>query len=219
MTESAIAKSVTDGYLRSSFGLGSQNPGLRLGALTVIFFEELLRHYAPYVFQALQFVLMCIPMPTIFGDDQAGAEQEAEAASQSTADAPIVPDEYVTFVDDRKAARGDENDVYMLQTHGFNKYRHTSASFLKRNKLVADAGSQKALQADGDDDEDRDGDGDGDEKAKGGARKMKDEDEKDDEDEDEDEEDEGASRKLEKRLSASASRRGRGRGSSGKRDL
>jgi hypothetical protein len=45
----------------------------------------------------------------------------------------IVPEQYKTFVDDRKSSKGDENDMYMLKTHGFNKYRHLSKSFMKRN--------------------------------------------------------------------------------------
>jgi len=42
---------------------------------------------------------------------------------------------YTHFTDDRKAKKGDEGDVYMLKTHGYDKLRFLSKSFIKRNKL------------------------------------------------------------------------------------
>ena len=38
-----------------------------------------------------------------------------------------------TFHDDRKAKKGGDNDLYMLKNHGFDKYRHLSNGFIKRN--------------------------------------------------------------------------------------
>lgn len=136
-TPAAAVVSVSDGYLLSSFGLGADASLFRLGALSVIFLEEVVRLYAPLVFKGLSFVLLCIPLPNLFGAESAGEGDTDASSSESTADAPTVPDEYATFVDDRKANRGDDNDVYMLQTHGFDKFRHNSAAFLERNKLAS----------------------------------------------------------------------------------
>lgn len=140
----AAVVSVSDGYLLSRFGLGADASLFRLGALSVIFLEEVVRLYAPLVFKGLSFVLLCIPLPNLFGAEQAGEGDTDASSSESTADAPTVPEEYATFVDDRKASRGDDNDVYMLQTHGFDKFRHTSEAFLLRNKLASGTSSDVA---------------------------------------------------------------------------
>jgi len=138
-----LAPTFSDGFLLSSWGLGSGTEVLRLTALSVIFAEELLRLSSPALFRALNFVLMCIPLPNIFGgaaveDDFGFGVGPDGAVGTSDPEAPIVPEEYVAFTDDRKAKKGDENDVYMLQTHGFNKHRFNSRSFLKRNKLTGE---------------------------------------------------------------------------------
>ena len=145
----ALAPTYSDGYLMSSFGLGSSTELLRVTALSLIFAEELLRLYAPMIFRGINFVLMCIPMPNIFGD--ASAEDEfgielgdgTSGGNPSNADAPIVPEEYATFTDDRKAKQGDENDIYMLRAHGFKKHRFNSKSFLNRNNLQKSDSSRR----------------------------------------------------------------------------
>jgi len=133
-----LAATAADGYLMSSWGLGSNMEVLRLAALSVVFAEELMRLYAPLVFRGLSFVLLCLPIPNIFGqaegDDVADGPGGAMGTS-SNVDAPIVPEEYVNLTDDRKASKGDDNDIYMLRTHGFNKYRFNSRPFLNRNGL------------------------------------------------------------------------------------
>jgi len=136
-TTPEFAPTAFDGFLLSSFGLGSEMDVLRLTALSFVFSEELLRLYAPFVFRCLNFVLMCLPLPNIFGpavDEDLGLGLDG-AIGETNIEAPFVPEEYSTFADDRKAKTGDENDIYMLQTHGFQKFRHNSRAFLKRNKL------------------------------------------------------------------------------------
>ncbi len=44
--------------------------------------------------------------------------------------------QYESLMDDRKASIADENEVYMLETHGYDKLRFLSKSFIKRNKLL-----------------------------------------------------------------------------------
>ena len=132
-----LAPTAFDGFLLSSFGLGSEMDLLRLAALSLVFSEELLRVYAPFVFRCLNFVLMCLPLPNVFGpvDEDLGHGLDGAIVGETNIEAPFVPEEYSTFADDRKAKAGDENDIYMLQTHGFQKFRHNSRAFLKRNNL------------------------------------------------------------------------------------
>ena len=143
----AMTSTVGDSYLLSSYGLAADSAVFRLGALSVIFLEELGRLYGPLVFKVLSFVLLCLPLPNIFGSADLDGEQDGDLASQSSsADAPVIPEEYATFVDDRKASRGDENDVHMPQTHGFTKYRHVSAAFLTRTNLTPPDVSQVSVR-------------------------------------------------------------------------
>jgi hypothetical protein len=41
-----------------------------------------------------------------------------------------------SVMDDRKATIADEGELYMLETHGYDKHRFLSKSFIKRNKLL-----------------------------------------------------------------------------------
>ena len=43
--------------------------------------------------------------------------------------------QYKSYLDDRKANIANEDDIYMLITHGYDKHRFVSASFIKRNNL------------------------------------------------------------------------------------
>lgn len=49
--------------------------------------------------------------------------------------AEIVRNAHKSQKEDRKASKGSDNDLYMLKTHGYNKHRFLSASFIKRNNL------------------------------------------------------------------------------------
>lgn len=44
--------------------------------------------------------------------------------------------QFEALLDDRKSTLADENDIYMLETHGYDKYRFLSKSFIMRNKLM-----------------------------------------------------------------------------------
>lgn len=73
--------------------------------------------------------------------DNPASDHEGEAAvSQTTEDNTAISVtaaavSYSSSADDRKSSRGCEDDVYMLKTHGYRKYRFVSRSFLKRNQL------------------------------------------------------------------------------------
>lgn len=40
------------------------------------------------------------------------------------------------FLDDSKSRIATEDELNMLETHGYDKYRYVSKSFIKRNKLL-----------------------------------------------------------------------------------
>lgn len=71
--------------------------------------------------------------------DNLASDREGGAVSQATDDTAIsvtaAAVSYSSSADDRKASQGCEDDVYMLKTHGYRKYRFVSRSFLKRNQL------------------------------------------------------------------------------------
>jgi len=71
--------------------------------------------------------------------DNPTSDREGVAVSQATDDTAIsvtaAAVSYSSSADDRKASLGCEDDVYMLKTHGYRKYRFVSRSFLKRNQL------------------------------------------------------------------------------------
>ena len=51
---------------------------------------------------------------------------------------------YKSYLDDRKANIANENDIYMLLTHGYKKHRFTSPAFLSRNKIAGASKKKKA---------------------------------------------------------------------------
>jgi len=143
----ALAPSgVLDGYLLSSYGFGAEMSTFRFIALSLVFTQEFLRAYSPLLYRGAAFLFRLLPQPALFGLEAAGAgggmQERGGNGGRGGAKAKkevveaIVPEQYKTFVDDRKSSKGDENDMYMLKTHGFNKYRHLSKSFMKRNNLI-----------------------------------------------------------------------------------
>ena len=67
-------------------------------------------------------------------EDTTGAVTQ-EATDGTAISVAAAADSYSSSADDRKASRGSEDDLYMLKTHGYRKYRFVSRSFLKRNQL------------------------------------------------------------------------------------
>jgi len=122
-----------DSFLTSSWGF-SFSPSFAVGLL---FSAELLRAYIPFLFHSLSFLLTLAPIPRFWGDsvDLLDCGLNGKLRKEVSAD-PIIPEKYKSFHDDRKAKRGDEEDIYMLVTHGFKKYRHLSTNFMKRNNIL-----------------------------------------------------------------------------------
>jgi hypothetical protein len=56
--------------------------------------------------------------------------------------------QYKSYLDDRKANIGNEDHIYMLVTHGYNKHRFVSASFIKRNNLAKEKPSKAKKNSD-----------------------------------------------------------------------
>ena len=117
-----------DSFLLNSW-FGFQGPFPK-GALIIVFICEFTRLHVPAIFQGISFILTLIPIPRFWKEDY---RIEGASSSDLSQDPVIIPDKYSTFHDDRKAKKGGENDVFMLKTHGFNKYRHLSEPFIKRN--------------------------------------------------------------------------------------
>ena len=62
-------------------------------------------------------------------------EERAELDRQQRVEVIKASKKFAHFTDDRKARKGDENDLYMLKTHGYDKFRFVSKKFLKQNGL------------------------------------------------------------------------------------
>ena len=143
MTDIAVesAHGPMDSFLLSGLGFKGFAP---MNALVIVFVCEFMRVYSPAVFQGLSFVLNLLPIPRFWGE-----EYQIEGATASERGDPIiVPEKYRSFHDDRKAKKGGDNDVYMLRTHGFDKYRHVSKAFMRRNNLIrSDALSPTATKS------------------------------------------------------------------------
>jgi len=148
---STTSSTAVASYLKSSYGFGAEASLFRSLALGLCLIQELVRSYSPILFRGLSFLLRLLPIPIFFteGDDASllnrrngnnGPNSLGERRKEVVE--AIVPEQYKTFTDDRKASLGNENDVYMLKAHGFNKYRHVSKSFRKRNNM-GDDGSEK----------------------------------------------------------------------------
>lgn len=69
-------------------------------------------------------------------DDAAPSDTDRDITAPPI-DSPtlVTVESHSSSADDRKSSRGSEDDVYMLKTHGYRKYRFVSRSFLHRNKL------------------------------------------------------------------------------------
>ena len=129
MTEVSIeaAHGPMDSFLLNSW-LGFK--AFPSAALSIVFVSECVRVYAPAIFQGMAFILTLIPVPRFWREDY---EVEGASSSDLSQDPVIIPDKYTTFHDDRKAKKGGDKDFYMLKNHGFDKYRHLSDAFIKRN--------------------------------------------------------------------------------------
>ena len=121
--------------------LGSPLGTHRALSWSIIYLQELLREYSPLLLQGLSVLLLLVPKELIDGiwgivgaeSDTAWynkGEKEEEIQEVLTSQSQSL-NQYSSFVDDQKV-RGSENDLNSLKSHGFDKYRYLSSSFLKR---------------------------------------------------------------------------------------
>lgn len=121
--------------------LGSSVGTHRALSWTIIYMQELLREYSPLLLQGLSVLLLLIPKELtdgiwgIFGAESDTAwynigDKEEEIQEVLTSQSQSL-NQYSSFVDDQKV-RGSENDLNSLKSHGFDKYRYLSSSFLRR---------------------------------------------------------------------------------------
>jgi hypothetical protein len=110
--------------------------------------KEFVRIYNPLIFKILVVVITLLKLDSIlsmfqFGDASQGEYDVFDRNNPIVEEEAIelkkeVDEKYSQFIDDKAAAVGTENDIYMIKTHGYDKYRFVSDSFLKRNSLVRD---------------------------------------------------------------------------------
>lgn len=102
--------------------------------LSVLYFQQFLQTYlGPVLYGGLNLLTKVLlpfasSIPTQLPNDIINQDL-ARSADE------VVRDKYKSSVEDRKSSKGSENDVYMLKTHGYNRYRFVSKSFISRNKL------------------------------------------------------------------------------------
>lgn len=112
--------------------VSSSNTQVIIG-LSILYFQQFLQTYlGPVLYGGLS-LLTKILLPFVSTPGPSTAEVvDKEIARAAT---EFVQEKYKTAREDRIASKGSENDVYMLKTHGYNRYRFVSKAFIKRNKL------------------------------------------------------------------------------------
>lgn len=129
-----VTSGISDSFFLSSFGFNGGGSFFALLSLGIVLVEEFSRAYVPVFHRGIAFFLLFLPSPferVSMMDEECGTNSIGNDTK-----APIVPEKYSTFQDDRKSKKGDENDIYMLLMHKYNKFRHTSKAFLLRNHLT-----------------------------------------------------------------------------------
>ena len=117
----------------SSRLVSSSNTQVIIG-LGVLYLSEILKVYlGPVLYRVVSIVTNTI-VPSSFAG-LTGDKSVPEVVDPVQAEIQRVKEVYKSPVEDRKAYKGSENDVYMLKTHGYKKHRFLSKSFIRRNNL------------------------------------------------------------------------------------
>lgn len=102
--------------------------------LGIVYFHEFFKiHLGPVLYGGLQFILKAL-LPTRATTGVRDREDPIDIAMAQEA-IKVEKEKYKSAKEDKKSSKGSENDIYMLKTHGYNKYRFVSESFIRRNKL------------------------------------------------------------------------------------
>lgn len=105
--------------------------------LSVIYFCEFIKvHLGPVLYGGLTAVLKGL-MPGLLSPTASPQASHLHSIDDIIAQEAqrVEKERYKSSQDDKKSSKGSENDIYMLKTHGYNKYRFVSPSFIQRNKL------------------------------------------------------------------------------------
>ena len=115
--------------------LGSTSSTQVILGLGVIYFCEFLKiHLGSVLYGGLRTILKAL-LPNIGRSEGFRTAEELIDLSIAAEALKEEKEKYKTVLEDTKSSKGSENDIYMLKTHGYNKYRFVSRGFIKRNKL------------------------------------------------------------------------------------
>ena len=130
---SAIQVPVLDGYLKSSYALGSSNSLFLYIGYSVLCIEQIIATFTPLLYKLITFsLLLLIPVQKISDiDDQSTSYSNFPIGSKEKAPEPIILNQYRNFVDDRKAKVGSLSDIQRLRQFGYKPLRFLSPSFIE----------------------------------------------------------------------------------------
>jgi hypothetical protein len=105
--------------------------------LSIMYFCEFARiHLGPVLFGGLKTaVSVLLPKQWMAGNSVSSRQQVSVEDIMAEEAALMEKERHKTSNEDKKSSKGSENDLYMLRTHGYNKYRFVSPSFIQRSKL------------------------------------------------------------------------------------
>ena len=118
-------------------GITDGTPVLFRTVLT-IYFQEFFREYAPSLLKLFSIITLLFNFNISSNNNKIVDQNDSNLNQKELIAIKEQTKKFSHFSDDRKASKGTENDVYMLKTHGYNKFRFVSKDFLKRNKLKSE---------------------------------------------------------------------------------
>ena len=104
--------------------------GHSVGIITasVSYIQQFIKVYCPLL-------LVLVTIIKLIFDYRLTPDEKKALEYQQHVDIIKTSKQYTHFTDDRRSRKGDENDIYMLKSHGYDKFRFVSKSFLKRNGI------------------------------------------------------------------------------------
>jgi hypothetical protein len=105
--------------------------------LSVIYLCEFVKvHLGPVLFGGVKAVVSALLPKQWMANSSVPSKRQASVEEIMAEEATLMEKErHKTSSEDKKSSKGSDNDFYMLRTHGYNKYRFVSPSFIQRNKL------------------------------------------------------------------------------------
>jgi hypothetical protein len=105
--------------------------------LSVIYLCEFVKvHLGPVLFGGVRAVVSVLLPKQWMANSNVPSKRQPSVEEIMAEEATLMEKErHKTSSEDKKSSKGSDNDFYMLRTHGYNKYRFVSPSFIQRNKL------------------------------------------------------------------------------------